>query len=387
MLRDALFLASHYLRSSPGRSLVLVLGSTAAAFLPLFTLLAADLVEDTLLRRAQASPVLIGAKGNEFDLSMSSLYFRGQVAETVPVRELDRLGTRNGTLAIPLYVAHSVGGTPLVGTSVEYFSARSLRPARGRLPALLGEVVAGAEVAHRLRLEVGEHVRSDLANLYNLAGGYPVLLEVVGILERSSTPDDDAYFADVKTTWVLDGLFHGHQAVTREQTLNPDDGEGENMEATAALFLFADLDESNRSSYHMHGSTGDAPLSSILVLPETQKDHDILLGDYALEQNLQAIEPETVVRTVLGIVLRARDALSAFFVVVALSTLCFFVLVISLTLRLRRREIDLMQRIGSGRFAIATIVGTEIVLVLLASALLSTGLTWAGLALIRSQLA
>ena len=37
--------------------------------------------------------------------------------------------------------------------------------------------------------------------------------------------------------------------------------------------------------------------------------------------------------------------------------------------------------------AIATIVGTEIVLVLLASALLSSGLTWAGLALIRSQLA
>jgi hypothetical protein len=85
-------------------------------------------------------------------------------------------------------------------------------------------------------------------------------------------------------------------------------------------------------------------------------------------------------------VLRARAALDAFFAIVALSTLAFFVLVISLSLRLRARELALMRRIGSSRGAVAMIVGCEIALVVVAAAALAGSLTWALLALIERQL-
>jgi putative ABC transport system permease protein len=386
MLRDALFLALRYLRSAPGRTAVLIAGTTVAILLPLFTYRAAGLLERTLLLRAERSPILIGAKGNEFDLTLASLYFRGQVRDPVRAGELDRLSQRGYGLAIPLYVAHSAARSPIVGTGLEYFEARGLHAAAGRLPALLGEVVAGADVARRLRLQVGDTVRSDLRNLYNLAGGYPLLLDVVGILAPSGGPDDEAFFADVKTTWALDGLLHGHAQVTREQTLDPQAPTGENMEATAALFLFQEIDDTNRASFHLHGEPGDAPLTSILVLPRDRKAHDLLLGDYALEEKLQAVEPVDVVRTVLGIVLRAREGLNAFFAIVALATAAFFVLVISLSLRLRAREIALMRRIGSSRGAVATIVGAEIVLVVAAAVALSGALSWALLALLARRL-
>jgi ABC-type antimicrobial peptide transport system permease subunit len=93
-----------------------------------------------------------------------------------------------------------------------------------------------------------------------------------------------------------------------------------------------------------------------------------------------------VVRTVLGIVLRARDALDAFFLVVALSTAAFFVLVVSLSLRLRAREIALMRRIGSSRGALTSIVGAEIGLVVAAAAVLAGALTWLLLAILERQL-
>jgi putative ABC transport system permease protein len=408
MLRNALFLALRYLRSAPGRTAVLIAGAAVAFFLPLFTWRAAALLEKTLLLRAERSPILIGAKGNEFDLTLSSLYFRGQVREPIGARELDKARKAGYGMCVPLYVAHTAARAPVVGTGLEYFEARGLAPVEGRLPAVLGEVVAGAEIAKAMRLSVGDTVRSDLRNLYNIAGGYPLMLRVVGILALSGGPDDEAFFADVKTAWALDGLFHGHAEVTRAQAVSapaeapaaparaPASGAapaptasasaGEHIEATTALFIFQEIDDSNRDSFHMHGDPGAAPLTSILVLPRDQKSHDLLLGDYALEEKVQAVQPIDVVRTVLGIVLRAREGLNLFFAIVALSTAAFFVLVISLSLRLRARELALMRRIGSSRGAVATIVGAEVGLVLIAAAALAGVLTWGVLAVLASQL-
>ncbi|MEM6796202.1 MAG: ABC transporter permease [Acidobacteriota bacterium] len=446
-LQDAFFLSLRSLRGAPWRSLTLVLGTSVALFLPLFTYNAAARLEVELLERARSSPVLVGRKGDEFDLAMSSLYFRGQIRDTVRFAERRRLGEYG--LAVPLFVAYSVSGTPLVGTSIEYFEARELEVAEGRVPVLLGEVVAGAAVAERLRLEVGDRVRSDLTNLYNLAGAYPLLLEVVGVLEHAGSPDDEAFFTDIKTTWILEGRLHGHEEVTEETSIEgeddeenrilgalmrgetagadgapdpeepadpgqaPDSGEGsgaeasadeaadaelaeagdgedgaieanENLEASAAIFLFAELTPENRGSFHMHGSEDDAPVGSFLILPEDRKAHDQLLGDLALDETHQAVRPVEVIGTVLEIVLRLRDGLSLYFFLVAASTLGFFTLVISLSLRLRRQEIQLMRRLGCGRFHIATLIGVEVALVALAAGVLASGATALGLRLLES---
>jgi putative ABC transport system permease protein len=385
-LKHAIFLAVRHLVSGPGRSIVLILGSTVALFLPLFTFLAAERIENRLLHRARSSPILLGHKGNEFDLTMTSLYFGGHVRDPILAGARTEVESRGYGLALPIYVNHSAGGTPIVGTSLEYFEARELQVARGRRPAVLGELVAGHEVARRFNLELGDQVRSDLTNLYNIAGAYPQLLRVVGILERSGSPDDEVFFADVKTVWMLDGSIHGHQEVTPDLSLNPDAEEGENLEATAAIFMFNEIDDTNRASYHLHGGGEEMPLSAVLVFPADEKAYNQLLGDYALKQTLQAIEPVEVIRTILRIVLRVREGMTVYFGLVAFSTVLFFVLALSLSLRLRRDEITLMRRIGSSRFAIHTIVGTEIVLLLLIATALTLALTWAGLAIVESRL-
>lgn len=374
-MRDAFFLALRYLSAAPGQTTVLITGIAVALFLPLFTILGTEKLEDALLQRAQDTPVLVGAPGNEFDLTLSALYFSSRPRQTIPYaarRDAGRYG-----VAVPLHVASTVSGSPLVATDLEYLRQRSLTLSEGRTPALLGEVVAGSAVAEAFQISPGDTIRSDLTNLYNLAGAYPALLTVVGLLEPSGSPDDSAFFADVKTGWLLEGRLHGHDAITEETALDPE--AAGNLEATAALLLFSELTEENRTQFHVHGDLDDLPVSAVLVFPRSIRRHDQLLGDYALRDDLQAVRPSMVIDRILGVVLQLRSGLSLYMAVVGGSTAAFLGLVVSLSMRLRRSELTLMRRIGCSRWAIPSMIAAELSVVLLVAVLLAAGLTAAAL--------
>ena len=94
--------------------------------------------------------------------------------------------------------------------SSAYKALRGLSVAEGRLPAMLGECVLGARAAERLAVSTGDHVVSSPESVFDLAGVYPLKLEVVGVLAPSHGPDDQAVFVDLKTAWVAEGKGHGH---------------------------------------------------------------------------------------------------------------------------------------------------------------------------------
>jgi putative ABC transport system permease protein len=364
-LRHALYLAWRSLSAGPGRAAVVALGVAVALFLPVFTLTVGATAEDRLLARARSTPIVLGRPGDEFDLVMAALYFRGQVREPLPWSSVALVRERAYGQAVPLYLAHSAGGAPVVGTSLSYFEARGLAVRDGRLPAVLGEVVAGAGVAADFGLSPGDTVRSDLKNLYNLAGAYPLLLEVVGVLAPTGGPDDDAFFADVKTLWAIDGLIHGHAQVA---------GEGE-VEADPGIFTFDRITPETRAGFHLHGDDGDWPVSAILVFPGDRRAHDELLGDAALEEDIQATRPEAVVQAILEMVLRLKALLSSWVGLVGASTAGFIGLTISLSLRLRQAEVVLLRRLGGSRWTVARILGAELAIVLLLGVAGAIGLT------------
>lgn len=372
-MTDALFLALRYLWYSKWRSLVQILALSLTISLPVFSTLAASVLEDSLLERGDDSPILVGAKGNEFELTMNALYFRGRLKETIPYKV--QLELEETHFSAPIYVKHSTNRVPIVGTSLEYFQHRKLQVAFGRNVAVIGELVAGASVAEQMNLSLGDTLRSDQQNLYNISAGYPLVLTVVGILAPSAGPDDDAFFADVKTAWALDGFFHGHDEVTKENAITKegqDLGEEENLEASAAIFMFQELSAKNLSSFHMHGSDDELPISGVLVIPEDQRRHDQLLGDFALSEHHQAIRPTVVIEDILSIVLRIQQALWAIFTVLAATTVALLALSLKLSLELRAEELSLMQRIGGSRRTIRQMIAAEIGIVLIVASILAT---------------
>ena len=379
-LGHALHLAARYLLYAPMRTATLVLALSVALFLPLFTWQAANVIESGLLHRADNSPILVGAKGDRFDLTMSTLYFRGAVQS--PIRYGERHAFAETSAVIPLHVEHAVQRAPLVGTDTSYLAHRALTLTEGRSYALLGEVVAGADVAERFDLQAGDTVRNDIQQATNLAGAYPHQLRVVGVLAETGSPDDEALFTSLPTVWMLDGHLHGHEAVSEANALDTPQGEEDDevLEATAAIFMIQEVSDETRAKFHFHGERDDLHVSGFLVVPENQRAHDTMLGDLALSQHLQGVRPTRVVREVLDILFATQRALNLFFALVALSTGAFMWLVLSLSLRLRAGEHALIRRMGGSRGTIATLIATEFAVVLASATLLALTARWAAVA-------
>ena len=70
---NALYLAYAYLRYHWARSLVMVLVAALILFVPVATQILLSTSERTLTARADATPLILGAKGSALDLTMAAL--------------------------------------------------------------------------------------------------------------------------------------------------------------------------------------------------------------------------------------------------------------------------------------------------------------------------
>jgi len=369
---DSLYIAWKYVSFYKARTATLVACVTLIAALPLALELVLEESERQLLSRAESTPLLLGARGSALDLVMNSLYFGDEVPELISMRAADDMDASGLATPIPLYVRFQARGFPIVGTTLDYFDFRDLHIAQGRQMALLGECVIGAEVAERLELQPGDTLLSSPETLFDLAGVYPLKMKVAGVLARSYTPDDLAVLLDLKTAWVVQGLVHGHEDVTRTQ----DDSviikrSDNNVIANAKLVEYTEITAENVDSFHFHGAPDDYPLTAVLALPHDARSGTILRGRY-LDTAIpyQLVVPGDVIVGLLANIFRIKNVLDAVILMVGVATALALILVFALSLRLRQHEIRTVFRIGGSRLTIFRLLGAEITIIFLVSGLL-----------------
>jgi putative ABC transport system permease protein len=372
----SLYIAWRYLRFHWARSLTLVACVTLIAVLPLSLELLLDESERQLLSRAETTPLVVGAKGSSLDLVMNSLYFGDTVPELLSMAAVERVAETDLALPIPLYVRFKARGFPIVGTNLDYLDFRGLEIAKGRNLALLGECVLGARAAEALGLGPGDALLSSPEVLFDLAGVYPLKLRVAAVLAPSHSADDLAVFVDLKTTWVIQGLVHGHQdlsAVT-DPTLVMGRADG-TVTATAKVTQYTEITSENIDSFHFHGRPADYPITAIIALPRDEKDGALLRGRYVgagdAPEAQQILVPGEVVGSLLANIFRVKSVLDAIILVVGTATVLALILVFALALRLRQREIETIFKLGCSRATIARLLGAEIAIILAFSALLT----------------
>ena len=378
---ETFYLAWRYLAFHKLKTFILVTSVGLIVYVPIGLRVLVDQSSRQLTARAQATPLVIGARGSQLELVLNTLYFRSDYPEVQPYQESIRVS--DSRLAIPLYVRFHSQGHPIVGTTLEYFDFRALKVRSGRLPAVIGECVLGARVAAALQAQVGDHVISSPENLFDLAGVYPLKMRISGILEFSDSPDDDAIFVDLKTTWIIEGLGHGHQDLTTPEAVSGILAREENrIIANASVVQYSEITQDNMDSFHFHGDLSDYPITAVIAVPHDQKSAAILQGRYlSPEGGVQIVRPSRVMEELLDTVLTVQNFVVAGAIVVGLATLATVTLVFLLSLRLRRREMETMFKIGGGRLNVAAVMASEIAAVLV----LGTGLA-GGLTLLTSQL-
>jgi putative ABC transport system permease protein len=376
-MKDTLYLAWRYLAHHRVKTAILVGSLTLITFLPVGLNVIVGQSARELTARAEVTPLLVGAKGSPLELSLNSLYFESDTPALTTYSESLRIEESGLAKPIPLYVRFRSREFPIVGTTLEYFGFRGLTVASGRKMAVLGECVLGSRVAAQLGIGPGDTVVSSPESVFDLAGVYPLKMQVVGVLEPSYTADDGAIFVDLKTAWVIQGLVHGHQDMDApEAAAGVLKREGDTITANASVVQYNEITPDNVDSFHFHGGMAEYPISAIIAVPNDQKSGTILMGRYEAADDIsQIVQPATVMNELLGTILTIREFVVAALLLVAVATLATAALVFLLSLRLRRREIDTMSKIGGSRLSIGTLLVSEIVAVLLAGVLLAGLLT------------
>ena len=373
---DSLYIAWRYINYNKGRSATLVACITLIAVLPLALELILGESERQLTARAAATPLVVGAKGSALDLVMNSLYFSDEVPETITMNNLDRIQGTGLAAPIPLYVRFQARGFPIVGTTLDYFDFRGLEVRDGYPFGFLGECVIGATVAKTLGLKPGDHLLSSPETVFDLAGVYPLKMKVAGVLRRTHSADDLAVLVDVKTAWVIQGLGHGHQDLTRttDNSIILDRGE-DSVTANAKLTQYTEITPENVDRFHVHGDASTFPITALIALPHDERSGTLLRGRF-LEQDeaQQIVRPKDVIDTLMANIFRIRNVLDTVILIVGTATLLALVLVFALSLRLRQREIETIFKLGCSRATIARLLGAEVMIILLISAVLCTGL-------------
>lgn len=366
---DNLYLAWKYICFNKVKTAILVACITLVSFLPIALQLLLDESERQLLLRAVSTPLVIGAKGSSLDLAMNTLYFGDEVPELINMEAAERIAETGLALPIPFYVRFRARNHPIVGTTFDYFDFRGLRVAEGRSLTMLGECVLGAAVAEKLRLKPGGSLVSSPENLFDLAGVYPLKMPVVGVLERAHSADDQAIFVDLKTAWVIQGLGHGHEDVTRTRDESVILKRSQsNVTANAKLLHYAEITRENLDTFHFHGDTSIYPITAVLAVPRDEKSATILRGRYLDKgENDQIIKPGEVIDGLLQNIFRIKNVLDAVILVVGMTTAMAIILVFALSLRLRHREIATIFKLGCSRSTIAWLLAAELLIIVLVS--------------------
>ena len=384
-MTNALYLAIRSLWWYRGRATIIVLCLALTLWLPITVRLLLNQFRTEIVARANATPLVIGTKGSRIDLALQAIYFDTVAPEQTTMAEATFVQKSGYATPIPIHVEYktqpvnNVDGVPIVGTTIEYFEFRKLSLAFGNSLTMLGDCVLGCNVARRMQLSPGDRIMSAPKNAFNLAGDYPLRMNITGILAPSHSPDDDVVFVDLKTAWVIDGIGHGHQQLNHESDesmlLHKTD---DTVTASAAVLPFTEITPDNIASFHFHGDENTFPVSAIIADPHDQKNRTLLLGEYLTtrKDTAQCVKPRDVVDDLLHVVFRIERLVWLGSLLSALVTALLLSLVLFLTTRLRAPEMQTMFKLGCSRARIVQLIGTEILLMALAGITLALCAAW-----------
>jgi len=367
-LGGSIYLGRRYLRRHRRKAVLLVSAITLSIFLPLAISLVVRAAEEHLRSRSAATPLLLGAPGSPLELVFNSVYFSRPGVDTIPVGAARRVGDDGLARIIPLYARYEARGFPIVGTTLDYFTFRGLRVARGRLFTRLGDCVLGAAAARSLSLGPGDSLVSTPEQVFDLAGVYPLKMRVTGVLAPSGTPDDQALIVDLKTAWIIEGIAHGHQDAATAGADTVLENQGDNIALNASVVEYTEITPENAASFHFHGDPGSFPVSGAIVIPRDAKAATILLGRFLGEDaTARLVRPDDVMAELFATVFRIRDFVVAALASIGVMAALIAALVFLLSNRLRAREFESLANIGADPASVRLLVAFEALFVILAS--------------------
>ena len=368
-LGHVLLNAYRVLRFYKGRSTLLCL---ALALTFAFPLILNRLMNDYsiyLKQRAKATPLIAGATGSRYDLTLKTLYWSQAHLKDLPWNKLAKMQSMTQGIVVPLHLKWTAQDAMIVGTTIDYYQQRQLQLKAGHFPYRVGEVVVGARLAQRLGVRVNGVIRSDQKDLYNLAATYPMDLKVVGILKSTSNADDEACFTDIKTTWLLEGLGHGHQnadskaqdtASVHDAPSTQDQAKAKRVtEVDASVVTLQKINTKNKHLFHFHGQMDQFPFSAALIFPLHAKDSSLFKARSLRQDQWQVLVTHKVVDEMMRFILKIHLLLQSMSYFLLILTIGLSLFIVGLTVQMRQAEWYALNLLGFRKSQMMVMITSE----------------------------
>ena len=379
-MMHSILLAYRYICYHRLRTLLMMAALTLTMMLPVATRWTIERFRTQAMQRAESTPLVVGAKGSSFGLTLHALYFRGETPPTIAYDQRERLDTLQFGVAVPILARFRAQGHAVVGTSNDYFAFRKLNLAEGDPLERWGDCLIGWQTAKELNLKTGDTLLSDPEKLFDLSGAAPLRMRVRGVLARTGSADDEVIFCHLETAWIMAGIGHGHRLAAAnpdptELTVESKESGSEHEHGAENLQRYSEVTAESLASFHFHGKPSDYPLTAIIVLPKSEREATLLEGKFlGDEEKCQVVVPRQIVSDLLQQVARIGKLLDAVSLLMAASTLVLVGLVMSLSWRMRSRELNTLKLLGASRWQIIQIVACELGLITLMSGLIALAL-------------
>jgi putative ABC transport system permease protein len=192
--------------------LSLVLAALGAGLISLLLQLNHQL-DQQFQRNLAGIDLVVGAKGSPLQLILSGMYHIDAPTGNIPIAESKAfLNPRHPLIkkAVPLSLGDSHRGHRIVGTTYDFLDLYEAEIAQGKRWEAPLEVVAGAAVADKLGLRLGDTFKSShgLIEDEDLVHADADAFRVVGILKPTGSVADQLLLTSNESLWVV----HEHHA-------------------------------------------------------------------------------------------------------------------------------------------------------------------------------
>lgn len=340
-------------------------------------------------RAAAAFDLVVGAAGSETQLILSSVFLQPAPLPLMPGAVLAGLVTDPRIAwAAPVGFGDFAGNAPIVGTTQPLVDGLG-GTSEGRSFQRLGEAIAGADAPFAVgasftplhgRLTEGGHAHGKVS------------YAVVGRMKPTGTPWDKAVLVPIEAVWAVHGHGEAHAAPGHAEA-GPVSTGPVSAEPVLAEHDHADGDEPpaapdlSRPIDPAALSRRDAPgLPAILVKPKTIADAYKLRTDYRGDATL-AVFPAEVLTRLYGTLGDARFILSAVAAGAQGLVAAAILLVVTIHVLQRRRQIGALRAFGAPRGVVFAIVWLESFLIVAFGVLAGFGLGILGVRTASTMLA
>lgn len=199
-------------------------------------LLVSKQLENTLNKNIKGIDMVLGAKGSPLQLILSAVFQIDSPTGNIAMEQANRVAKSPLVkLVIPLSFGDSYQGFRMVGSTHQYPELYQAQLQKGGLWQDIFEVTAGAEVAKKLGLKIGDSFQSQHGFDQEGDSHQEHHYKIVGILAPTNTVLDQLLLTDGESIWAS---HHPNDIDEEHEVEGPHHHEEKAKEITAMLVQF-----------------------------------------------------------------------------------------------------------------------------------------------------